>query len=61
MADYYSFATYQATADFIKSKLPVSLGTIKLGLVLGSGLQDLVKVFDKDQDSLTLNYAVCTS
>ncbi|KAJ3300843.1 hypothetical protein HK104_000037 [Borealophlyctis nickersoniae] len=54
--DLFSHATYAATADYIRSRLPDELKTVEFGIVCGSGLGGLVHCFDTKTVVLEFDY-----
>eukprot|EP00842_Homolaphlyctis_polyrhiza_P005090 jgi/Hompol1/5582/HPOL_004556-RA len=46
MQDFFSIATYEETAAYLRERLPQDLKTVSVGVVCGSGLGGLVKTLD---------------
>ncbi|KAI9205804.1 nucleoside phosphorylase domain-containing protein [Polychytrium aggregatum] len=45
--NYYAFDTYQASAQFLRNRLPPELQAIQIGIICGSGLGGLAKTLEE--------------
>ena len=48
--EYFDIKTYHTTIDYLRSRLPLELHQVKVGIICGSGLGGLVNCFDSESN-----------